>query len=273
MKKYFYSCLFAAGFVIIACSSQTIAIDPNIILIQDNNFEKALIAQKIDSDNTINGQIKRSDIENLKVLSIPKSQIKSLSGIEGFKSLTYLDCSLNQIDKLNLSQNSFLESLDCSSNLLTNINLNQSLNLTALNCANNQLKDLTIPSKQLYALNASNNLLVTVSVDAATGLTMLYLSNNQLKSLNLINNIVLAELKCDGNKLISIDLSKNIKLRYLDISSNALVALELCSNTEILKLICSSNNISKIMISKKIQALFTNNTAQIDSSTSHSTCD
>lgn len=272
MKKYFYSCL-VAGVFVVACSSRTIEIDPNIIVLQDSNFEKALIAQKIDSDSTINGQIKRSDAEDIQVLSIPNLQIKSLSGIEGFKSLTYLDCSLNQITNLDVSQNSFLESLDCSSNLLTNIDLSRNLNLAAFNCVNNQLKDLTILSKQLYALNASNNLLVTVSVDAATRLSILYLSNNQLKSLNLVNNPALLELKSNSNKLTTIDLSKNTKLRILDVSSNTLAALDLCSNTEILKLNCSSNNIAKIIIPTKIQAMFTNKTAEFDSKTSYSTCD
>lgn len=271
MKKYFYSCL-VAGVFVVACSSRTIEIDPNIILIQDSNFEKALIAQKIDSDSTINGQIKRSDAEDVKILSIPNLQIKSLSGIEGFKSLTYLDCSLNQIANLDVSQNSFLESFDCSSNLLTNIDLNSNLNLAAFNCVNNQLKDLTILSKQLYALNASNNLLVTVSLDAATRLSILYLSNNQIKSLNLVSNPALLELKCNSNKLTAIDLSKNTKLRILEISNNTLSALDLCNNSEILKLICSSNNISKIMIPTKIQAMFTNKTAEFDSKTSYAMC-
>jgi Leucine-rich repeat (LRR) protein len=272
MKKYFYSCLVAVVFVV-ACSSRSIEIDPNIILIKDSNLEKALIAQKIDTDSTINGQIKRSDAEDVKVLSIPNLQIKSLDGIEGFKSLTYLDCSLNQITNLELSQNIFLESLDCSSNLLTNIDLSRNLNLRTFNCVNNQFKDLTIFSKQLFALNASNNLLSTVTVDAATQLSLLYLSNNQLKNLNLANNSALLELRSNNNKLTTIDLSKNLKLRYLDVSSNTLSALDLCSNTEIIKLLCSSNNITKITIPKKIQPIFTNNNVLIDSKTSYSTCD
>ncbi|MFN3490059.1 MAG: leucine-rich repeat domain-containing protein [Emticicia sp.] len=272
MKKYFYTCLVAFGFVM-ACSSRTIEIDPNIVVIPDSNFEKALIAQKIDSDNTINGQILKSDTEGVTILSLPKLQIKSLIGIESFKSLTYLDCSLNQIDNLDISQNSFLESLDCSSNLLTNVDLSKNLNLSAFNCINNQLKSLTIPSKQLYALNASNNLLATVSVDAASRLSILNLSNNQIKTLNLINNIALLELKCNNNKLATIDLSKNTKLRILEISNNILSALDLCNNSEILKLICSSNNISKITIPTKIQAMFINKTAEFDSKTSYSTCE
>ena len=44
----------------------------------ESDFEKALIAAKIDSDSTINGQIKRTDAEDVKVLSIPNLQIKSL---------------------------------------------------------------------------------------------------------------------------------------------------------------------------------------------------
>ena len=272
MKKYFYSCL-VAGVFVVACSSRSIEIDPNIILINDSNLEKALIAQKIDSDSTINGQIKRSDAEDVKILSIPNLQIKSLDGIDGFKSLTYLDCSLNQITNLDLSQNTLLESLDCSSNLLANIDMSRNLNLTIFNAVNNKLKDLTIPSKQLYALNASNNLLLTIKLDAATRLSMLNLSNNQLKNLNLVNNLALLELRCNSNKLSTIDLSKNVKLRYLDVSNNTLLSLDLCNNSEIMKLICVSNNLDRIIVPKKIQQIFTNNIALIDSKTSYSTCD
>jgi Leucine-rich repeat (LRR) protein len=189
MKKYFYSCL-VVGVFVVACSSRSIKIDPNIIIIKDSNLEKALIAKKIDSDSTVNGQIKRSDAEEVKILSIPNLQIMSLDGIEGFKSLTYLDCSLNQITNLDLSQNTLLESLDCSSNLLTNIDLSRNLNLAVFNAVNNKLKDLSILSKQLYAMNASNNLLFTVKIEDATRLSILYLSNNQLKNLNLVKNDV-----------------------------------------------------------------------------------
>jgi Leucine-rich repeat (LRR) protein len=272
MKKYFYFCFIAIGFFM-ACSSRAIEIDPNIIIINDANFEKALIALKIDSDSTINGQIKKSDAVDVKILSLPNLQIKSLVGIEGFKSLNYLDFSLNQINSIDLSQNIELESLDCSSNQLTGLDLSKNLSLAALNCVGNQLKELNILSSQLYALNASNNILSTISVDVSARLSLLYLSNNQLKSINLINNPALSELKCDNNKLTSIDLSKNLKIRYLDISNNVLSSLDLCKNTEILKLICSSNDISKIIIPKKIQAMFINKTALIDSKTTYSTCD
>ena len=252
MKKYFYCCLIPFGFAV-ACSSRALEIDPNVIIIKDSNFEKALIAEKIDSDSTVNGQIKRSDAENVEVLSIPNLQIKSLIGIEGFKSLTYFDCSSNRITEIDVSQNGFLASFDCSSNLLTKLDLTKNLNLAAFNCVNNQLKDLTFKSTQLYAINASNNRLVDVSVEESARLTLLYLSNNQLTRINLNNNPILAELKCDNNKLTTIDLSKNLKLRYLDVSNNALTTLELCPNVGILKLVCSSNNITKVTISKKIQ--------------------
>ncbi len=74
MKKHFFFCLISIGFVV-ACSSRIVEIDPNIIIIKDSNFEKALIAEKIDSDSTINGQISRSDAEDVRVLSLPNLQI------------------------------------------------------------------------------------------------------------------------------------------------------------------------------------------------------
>ena len=75
------------------------------IEIPDQNFEKTLIELEIDSDNIVNGKILISDALKVTFLDVSGKKIKSLKGIEGFTSLTHLDCSNNPITSLDVIQN------------------------------------------------------------------------------------------------------------------------------------------------------------------------
>ena len=80
------------------CLSQTVQIP-------DANFEQALIDLNIDSDETLNGQLLKSDAQLVTFLDISNKNIKDLSGIEAFSSLIYFHCSDNEISEMDLRQN------------------------------------------------------------------------------------------------------------------------------------------------------------------------
>ena len=86
------------------CYAQTINIP-------DKNFERALIEEGIDSDETINGKVLISDVQAITFLDLFNKKIKSLKGIEAFISLTYLDCRKNYLSRLDLSKNIALSTL------------------------------------------------------------------------------------------------------------------------------------------------------------------
>lgn len=73
--------------------------------IPDKNFEKALIDLKIDSDQTVNGKILKSDVLKVVFLDISGKKIKNLKGIEAFTSLIFLDCSNNPLTNLDATNN------------------------------------------------------------------------------------------------------------------------------------------------------------------------
>ena len=75
------------------------------INIPDKNFEKILVDLKIDSDQEVNGYLLKSDAQKVAFLDVSNKGIKDLTGIEAFTSLTFLDCSNNQLSNLNLSHN------------------------------------------------------------------------------------------------------------------------------------------------------------------------
>lgn len=137
-----------------------------------------------------------SDIKDITSLDLNNENIKNLSGIEYFTSLTNLDCSNNQLTSLDLSKNTALISLVCNSNNLSNLNVSKNVVLTELMCNNNKLKILDI----------SKN----------TKLDTLDCRKNNLSNLNISNNSSLCILFCDHNELENIDISKNSNLDIFD---------------------------------------------------------
>ncbi|WP_086031677.1 leucine-rich repeat domain-containing protein [Tenacibaculum holothuriorum] len=164
------------------------------IRIPDIGLEEALIDLKIDT-NGLNGNILVTDAEYVVNLNISEpltnkklpnvhSKIKDLSGIEYFPNLTRLDCSGNEISKMNLSRSFKLTFLNCSDNKLESIDVSNSPDLRALNCDYNKLTSLKLGEK--------------------TALRDLYCNNNQLTSLNLKGCSVLENLDASGNRLAKI---------------------------------------------------------------------
>ena len=121
-------------FLIFLCNiySQTTAIP-------DANFEQALIDLNIDTDGIINQSVATTDISGVTSLDVRQKNISDLTGIEGFISLTYLYCALNQLTSLNVSQNPDLTQLYCFDNQLTSLDITQNPDLTFLQCYNNQI--------------------------------------------------------------------------------------------------------------------------------------
>ncbi len=110
--------------------------------VPDDNFEKALIEQGMDTylDDSIATPIAQS----VTFLDLGSRDIEDLTGIEDFVSLQNLYCSSNSIAELDLSNNTKLEYVNCSQNQIVSLDLSQDTSLQYLNCSNNQLSGLNI---------------------------------------------------------------------------------------------------------------------------------
>ena len=96
-----------------------------IVKITDQNFEKALIDLKIDSDQTLNGYVLASDVRSVTSLDLYNKKIKCLKGIEAFTSLTFLDCRKNYLSRIDLSKNINLTTVYSDINDLVKPNHNE----------------------------------------------------------------------------------------------------------------------------------------------------
>ena len=152
------------------------------------------------------------EIEAVKFLDCAFRQIGDLTGIEHFTALTVLDCTGNQLAKLDVSQNKALTWLACYENQLTELDVSQNTELIQLYCQANQLKKL----------NVSQN----------KALTLLYCYSNQLTELDVSQNTALDTLWCQYNQLTELDVSQNKALKYFWCNNNQLTSLDL-GNTKV----------------------------------------
>ena len=186
----------------------------------DTAFFIALIEQGVDTNG--DSLISYSEAEAVTSLDIAGYEgggvwgpnqsrgIENMKGIELFVNLDTLDCSVNDIVSLDLSQNASLTYLRCSWNQLSNLDVS--------NCTG--LKKVDCPKNQLTSLDVSNN----------TALTFLRFSSNQLTSLDVSNCPHLIDLRAYGNPLTSLDVSKNTALKNLLLGNNLLTSLDVSSN-------------------------------------------
>lgn len=147
-------------------------------IIPDDNFEQKLIDLGIDTDG-LNGKITITDASSITSLDLPNSNIKDLTGIEYFTSLTTLDVSNNQLTTLDVSKNIELETLNASSNQLTTLDLSKNTKLTIVYVLNNPLVSLNLK-------NGNNRNFILPSNTGKKSASGIYTSFLGLKTLGCI---------------------------------------------------------------------------------------
>ena len=112
--------------VVLLCQCKK-EIEPNIVIIPDDNFLNALIELGVDTNG--DGVISPAEAEVITSLNVSEDSISDMTGIEAFVNLKSIDCRYNQLTSLDVSNNSVLEDLYCSENQLTTLDVS---NNTAL---------------------------------------------------------------------------------------------------------------------------------------------
>tara|TARA_B100000902_G_scaffold31590_1_gene37806 strand:- start:10963 stop:12315 length:1353 start_codon:yes stop_codon:yes gene_type:complete len=241
------------------------------IYVPDDNFEQALI--DLGYDNVMDDLVKAANINSVTSLNIASSNIHDLSGIEGFASLTNLDCSNNNLSYIELN-NYYLNDLDCSNNNLTYIELYNFPYLNDLDCSNNKIDNLyNLPSTLntldcsynsfssslnlndfpfLIDLNCSNNMINNL-YNLPSTLNTLDCSNNSLSSLSSIQQCPsLINLDCSDNYINSLNLNSNNNLVFLNVGDyeggNRLLSLDVKNNSALINLQCSNNSLISLDI-------------------------
>ncbi|MCR4671538.1 MAG: S-layer homology domain-containing protein [Saccharofermentans sp.] len=212
----------------------------------DRNFRNIIKSYDLDG----NGWLSNIEAARVQNLDIPQRNIDKLDGIQYFKYLTVLDCSGNNLEKLDLSKNVMLLNLNCNNNKITSLDLSRNTRLASVVSYSNQLTDLNISNcKKLTNIACFSNKLSSLTVSQCPRLTSLTCYSNRLSSLDLSKNTDLETLYCDENKLQTLDLRNNHSLKLVDCYVNSISSLKLGNSPYLRKLYCMGNKISEIDIS------------------------
>jgi len=174
------------------------------VYILDPNFKNALVNHHIiyaaEDEDDIPGEL--IDLDGDGEISIEEAEafdgyllcffqnISDLTGIEAFPNIKWLDCSINNLTTLDISNNLALELLDCSYNFqLSDLDLSNHTALKFLNCSVNfQISDLDLSNNlALEILDCSYNQLTTLDLSNHTNLIGFGGVYNQSTYLNLKN--------------------------------------------------------------------------------------
>ena len=219
-------------------------------VVPDANFEQALIDLGLDS-GPLDGMVPTSNINLLTSLDVSEKNIADLTGIEDFTALTVLDCSINQLTSLNLSQNINLKELYFFNNQIASIDVSMLKDLKILWCQNNLLEIVNITQNpNIISLVCRNNLLKSLDVTKNASLVVLAFEKNDISSIDLTNNPILNRLQCGGNTLTYLDISKNLNIAYISCEENEITAIDTSNNLNLSTLICYSNKLSELDLCK-----------------------
>ena len=189
---------------------------------KDSNGSNIVV--DINNDN----EIQMSEALMVYELDLFIGSITSLTGIENFTNLTYLDCGLNQLNSLDVSDLTNLEFLKCVNNNISTMNMNGLSSLQILHNAGNEL--------------------VTMDVTSLTGLTELWCAGNQLTSLNVSGLDNLESLSCENNDITDLIVALP-NLTTLDANANLLETLDANGSPNLENLNAEDNLLTSVSIS------------------------
>ena len=255
--------------------------------VPDDNFEAALAAYDDIADDDL---VPTANIDTLTYLDISNLNISDLTGIEDFLALDSLDCSLNFLSNLDMTQQEFLAYLDCSGNLLQGLTLRNEMGgiFTYMDATNNpfltciQVEDV---AAAIAEINWLKDTIATYNLDCTAGKTYVpddnfeqFLIDNGYDSGSLDDWVVTANistlqklnvsgqnifslegiqaftsldtLNCSLNNLSALNVSSNTALKELYCYSNYLTTLDVQADTLLTKLVCSDNRLSTLDLSK-----------------------
>ena len=182
------------------------AIDENFF--PDPVFRNYILKEIDHDENGILSEREATSTRGLRVWSeSDESKIHDLTGVNYFPYIVSLDCSDNDLTKLDLSGNIYLKELYCDGNRLTELDLSNTPKLEKVSCNGNQLTQLDVSKcERLYSLDCRNNQLSELDCSGERKLVFLKCEGNPLKKLDIRN--------CRRNIILSVDKNSGVNIKY-----------------------------------------------------------
>lgn len=201
-------------------------------------------------DTNGDGEIQLIEAQAVKYLYLYNSNISNISGVDSFTNLQYLNCAINSLSNLNISNLANLNGLTCFLNNLSSLDVSNLSNLKHLDIHSNEISGINLSNlSNLEYLNVENNELTSLNVSALVDLRKLYCYNNSLTSLNASGLTYLQELRCSNNQLTTLNVSNLNNLTSLITADNQLTILDTSALTSLQYLNCDNNQLNSLNLS------------------------
>lgn len=220
--------------------------------VPDNNFRQALMWRQKEWDADNNGLMSKDEAKTVEQLDLYANYISSLSGIEYFTGLKWLNAAGLQLSNVDLSANTDLETVQLYDNYeLAELTLGTHEKLIELDIDNTKISALNLAgAPNLIQLTASRTGLRSLDLSKNTKLHYLGFEQNKLTSLDLSKNVDLVGFSMRGNLLTSINLSANVLLTEIDLMDNRLTTIDVSKLPLLKYLYVGVNELTGIDISK-----------------------
>ncbi|MEM6697681.1 MAG: hypothetical protein AAF599_04750 [Bacteroidota bacterium] len=151
----------------------------NYTYVPDDNFEAALEALGLD-DISGDDFIPTAAINTITSLDISNQGIEDLTGIKDFVALTDVNASQNNLETVDLSENTALQTVNLTENSMKILDVSSLPNLTSLDVENNELFSLNIQ-------NGANTSLSFFDATENTDLTCILVDSESYATTNFTN--------------------------------------------------------------------------------------
>ncbi len=187
---------------------------------------------------------------NLESLSLTSIRLTGSWSFGFFQHLKKLNLQNNQLESVDVSQNSKLTHLDLGENRLTQINLAPLVNLTELSLDNNQLSAIDLSrNTQLKLLDLEDNQLQALQIAHLNQLIQLNASRNQLTNLDYSKNVKLVDLVIGWNLFDVANVSMLPELAVLNLGALNLKQIDLSSNKKLVDVRLMENKLTALDVS------------------------
>ena len=272
MKKIIYAALaltMVSLFGIGGTEIQGKSIEINEDTFPDNDFQMYIsYAFDTNQDGKLSdaerNAVKEIDINDCSEykLELEYNSATSVKGIEYFPNLEKLDCSQNMIEKLDVSKLKNLKELRCLDNNINTLNLTNNTKLKFVACEGNKLKNLDVSkNRNLIELYWGENRIKKIDLTNNKKLKCLSIGYNKMRLLNLKSQKKLEELYCGGSQINKLDLKYNKNIKVLDCHNDKIEQLDLKHLSKLDYLNCNNNKLKKLDLrkNKSIRRLYCKN--------------
>lgn len=201
-------------------------------------------------DTDGDGILSQPEREAVTSMDLRKRGIQDLSGLEWFDALEKLNCSENDLERLELPSLPALTSLTCNENpRLEVLTLDCAPALEHLYCFHSNLFQLDlhpVPGLTYFAWGGSP--LQQLDLTGNPNLHTLHVLGGDLSQADLSGNEALDTLLWNHTRIDTLDLSHQPNLTYLNCTDNQLTSLDLSSNTKLETIYAGNNCLLAIQI-------------------------